>query len=581
MAKNKQSFIEGALVLTLAAVLVKIVGALYRIPLTAAIGEDGIGFYSTAYNFYLTVYSIAVSGFPTAISKIVAAYAAENRYKDVRRVVSVARVFLFIIGVVCTVALILVARPYVDWAKSPKAYYCVLAVAPSIIFSCLMSTHRGYNQGMSNMIPTAVSQVIEVLFKAVGGLAGAYVLKNYFTNEYMASGTVFGSVMASAQEAEVTILSLAAAGAIFGVSLSTLASYLFLLVRRAVVGDGISQAQLQASPDAHANRYIFKQLLTIGIPIALSAVAVTLTGLIDNMSILNRLAYVISTDPGTLYASHGGVLEQANKALEDLPNYLYGVYNIGMPLFNLVPAITGSFAMSALPHVTAAWTLADRQRTRLYAESSLRITLLIAAPAGFGISFMAGPIMRLLYPTRAVGTALAEPMLTLLGLAAIFVALMQPINAMLQGVGRVDIPVKLMLLGGAIKLATNYYLVAIPSLNIKAAPLGNLLCYMTISLIGLAAVRRLTGISLDLRSAMLKPMLAGLLTGSFALLTYNALSAALHMSGRLATVAGIAVGAAVYLIAIGVMQAVEPEDIVELPGGKKIVGLLEKLRVIR
>ncbi|MEA5050942.1 MAG: polysaccharide biosynthesis protein [Oscillospiraceae bacterium] len=581
MAKNKQSFIEGALVLTLAAVLVKIVGALYRIPLTAAIGEDGIGFYSTAYNFYLTIYSVAVSGFPTAISRIVASYAAEGRYKDVKRVVSVARVFLLIVGVVCTAALVLVARPYVDWVKSPKAYYCVLAVAPSIIFSCLMSTHRGYNQGMSNMTPTAVSQIIEVLFKAAGGLAGAYLLKNHFTQEFLASGTVFGTTMANAQEAEVTILSLAAAGAIFGVSLSTLAGYVFLLLRRLVVGDGISLEQLRASPEAHGGGYIFRQLLTIGVPIALSAVAVTLTGLIDNISILNRLAYVIHTDVGALYASHGGLLEQANKAVEDLPNYLYGVYNIGMPLFNLVPAITGSFAMSALPHVTAAWTLADKAKTKLYAESSLRITLLIAAPAGFGIAFLAGPIMRLLYPSRAVGAALAEPMLTLLGIAAIFVALMQPINAMLQAVGRVDIPVKLMLLGGAIKLATNYFLVAVPSFNIKAAPLGNLLCYMTISLIGLSAVRRITGISLDLAGVMGKPLFAGLLTGSFGLLAYNVLRTYARTGERISTVGGIAVGAAVYLIAIGVMQAVEPDDLLELPGGKKIVGLLEKLHIIR
>ncbi len=566
--------------LTLAAVLVKIVGALYRIPLTAAIGEDGIGFYSTAYNFYLTIYSIAVSGFPTAISKIVAGYAAQGRYKDVKRVMSVARVLLIIIGVVCTAALVLIARPYVDWVESPKAYYCVLAVAPSIIFSCLMSTHRGYNQGMSNMTPTAVSQIIEVLFKAAGGLGGAYLLKNYFTSEFMRAGTVFGTTMANAQEAEVMILALAAAGAIFGVSLSTLAGYVYLLLRRLAAGDGITSEQLRGSPEARDKRYIFRQLLTIGIPVALSAVAVTLTGLIDNISILNRLSHVVETDVHALFASHGGLLEQADKALEDLPNYLYGVYNIGMPLFNLVPAITGSFAMSALPHVTVAWTLKDKERAKRYIESALRITLLIAAPAGFGISFLAGPIMRLIYPTRVVGAALAEPMLTLLGLAAIFVALMQPINAMLQGVGRVDIPVKLMLLGGVIKLATNYFIVAIPSLNIKAAPLGNLLCYMTIAVAGLAVLRRITGIGLNFRSVLGKPLLGGLLTGSFALLAYNVLTM-LQMREKIAAVGAIAVGAAVYLIAIGAMQAVEPQDIIELPGGKKIVDLLEKLRVIR
>ncbi len=579
MSKSKQSFIEGALILTLAVIISKIVGALYRIPLTAAIGEDGMGFYSTAYNFYLTIYAIAVTGFPVAISKIVAGYSTEKRYKDVKRVIRVSRAFLIVLGVVFTAILIFTAKPYVAWAKNPRAYYCVLAVAPSVIFSCLMSTYRGYNQGMKNMTPTAVSQVIEVLFKAAGGLAGAYVLKNYFVNEYAASGTVFGTVMANSAEAQVTILSLAAAGAMFGVSISTFVGYLYLLLHHIFKGDGISRELLENSPAPDSKGKILGQIMRIGIPIALSSAAVTLTGLIDNFSIMDRLNLVVNTDIATVYSSHMGVLELAEKQLEDIPNFLYGVYNMGMPIFNLVPALTGSFGMSALPHITSSWLMKDDALTKRYMESALRITMLIAAPAGFGIAFLSGPIAKLIYSRNPVGAALMEPMLTILGLAAIFVAVVNPISAMLQAVGRVDVPVKLMIAGGLIKLATNYFVVAIPALNIKAAPLGNLLCYFFITACSLMVLKRVTKIKMNMRSVLWKPLFGGLLTGSYALVAYYLLDK--FIGGRTATLGAIVVGGVVYLIAVGLMKAIEPEDIIELPGGKKLVDLLEKLHIIR
>ena len=581
MAKKKQSLMEGALVLTLAVIISKLVGAIYRIPLTAAIGEDGMGFYSTGYNFYLTVYSIAVTGFPVAISKIVADYSAKGRFKDIKRVIRVSRILLICMGVVFAAALVLLARPYVDLVvHSPRAYYCIIAVAPSIIFSCLMCTYRGYNQGLKYMSPTAISQVIEVLFKAAGGLAGAYIFKNYFTNEFTSFGTVFGAAMSSA-DAEVTILSLAAAGAIFGVSLSTFVGYLYLVLRHIFKGDGITAEQLAASPEANKSGTILKQILRIGIPIALSSVAVTITGLIDNVSILDRLKLVVETDIQTLYTSHMGILELAEKQAGDLPNYLYGVYNMAMPIFNLVPALTGSFGMSALPHISSSWMTGDMSLTKKYMESAMRVTMLIAAPAGFGIAFLAGPISKLIYASRPVGAQLVEPMLTVLGIAAIFVAVVNPINAMLQAVGRVDVPVILMVIGGLIKLATNYFIVAIPYLNIKAAPLGNLLCFLTITLASIIVLRKVTKIKLDMRSIMGRPLLAGLLTGAYALVSYNLIIEFLNVGEKIATVASIAVGGVVYLIAIGMMKAIEPDDVIELPGGKKIVKILEKLHIIR
>ncbi len=582
MAKKKQSMIEGALVLTLAMVIVKIVGAIYKLPMIAIIGEDGYGFYTTAYNLYATIYALAVTGFPVAVSKIVSGYAAQGRYKDIRQVKRVSTVFFGILGVLASVVLALLARPYVESIDNPLAYYCVLAVAPSLLFSCLMATHRGYNQGMRNMTPTAVSQVVEVLFKAVFGLGGAYLMKAHFVKEFAAFGTVLGGTMPNAMTAEITIAALAAAGSIFGVSMSTFAGWAYLVVRGMFTGDGVRAAQLIKSPRPHSNGYLLKQIGKVVLPIALSSAAVSITGLIDNYSVLSRLKMVVETDLTTLYASHNGILELAERTVELVPNFLFGVYNLGITLFNLVPSLTGSFGMSALPHVTAAWTAGDKVTTKLKMESMMRVTMLIAAPCGMGLAFLAGPIANLIYGTNTpVGAQLVAPMLALLGIAAIFVAVVNPMNALLQAVGKYVVPVFLMIIGGIIKLASNYFLVAIPRLNIKAAPTGNLLCFFFIMIASYVILRRATGIKFDTMSIFVKPLLAGALCGAAAMLAYNLITRYMGISTKLATVGAIGVAGLVYLIALTLLGAIVREDVLDLPGGKKICRILEKMRILR
>ena len=569
------------MILTLAVIIVKVVGALYKIPTFGLIGEDGVGYYNTAYNLYLTIYSLAVTGFPVAVSKIVSSYAAEGRYRDVRKVVNVSRWAFGILGVVATAALMLLAGPYTDSIKNPGAYYSVLMVAPSLIFSCLMSVYRGYNQGMKNMLPTAISQVIEVIFKAGVGFSLAYLAKKYLSAEYDASGTMLG-VAIDKSAADTQLAALCAAAVIIGVSISTFAGWAYLLLRSGVKGDGITRAQLRRSPAPHSSGYILKQIGIFVLPIALSSVMTNITGLIDNASILNRLESVVNTDIEALYASHGGWLEQAEKSLEALPNYLYGVYGTVLPVFNLVPSLTGSFGMSALPHVAAAWKAEDKDGVRLGMQSTLRLTSLIAAPAGFGIACLAGPIARLLYGnTMPIGSQIAGPVLAVLGIAAIFVALASPINALLQAVGRIDVPVKLMVAGGLIKLAANYLLVAVPSLNIKAAPVGNLLCYLFICGVSLVILKKVTKVSLNIKSVLLKPLLAGAACGVSARLAFVLLTRALpSVNEKLMTVAAICVGALVYLIALGITHSLDRADVRSLPGGRKIEKLLEKVHLL-
>ncbi len=579
--------IEGALVLALAAAIVKIIGAIYKVPMVAVIGADGNGFYTYAYNIYLVIYSVSVSGFPIAISRIIAGYRAEGRYRDIRKVRRVSTIFLLSVGAVSSVALALLARPYAqDIIHIPRATYAILAVAPSILFSCLMASERGYNQGMSNMAPTAVSQVIEVLFKVAAGLGGAYIARSSLTAEYMQSGTVLGSPLEAGEKLEVVVGSVSAAAAIFGVTISCFAGYIYFLILRAVKGDPVSEQQLALSPEPHCGRDILRAILRFSIPIALSSVTVYLAGLIDGVMIANRLIGVFEEDAATLFASHGGLMELAGKSLADssdeIANYLYGVYGMGTSLYNLIPSLTGAFGMSSMPHMTKAFVRHDAVSMRREAQSVLRMTMLIASPLGFGLFALAGPITRFLYAgSDPYSAEIAIPMVAVLGIAAVFVAVSSSANSLLQGVGRIDVPVKLMLLGAALKIGINYLFVGIPGVNIRAVPFGNVACYGTMAVLGIMVLGRSAGIKLDLFGSIGKPLIAGALCGVSAKLAYELFTLALPTRTTVGMSVGIAAGAVAYLVALGVLRAIDREDVLSLPAGEKVAAALEKVGILR
>ncbi len=579
LTTKKQNFFEGAFILTIAIAVAKLVGFLYRIPLYNIIEEDGIGFYSYAYNIYSVIYSITVTGFPTAVSKIVAQYSSEGRYRDVRRTIKVSGLFLGLLGLVSALVMIIAAKPYCEFKNNFYAYLSLIALGPSLIFSCFMVTHRGYNQGMSNMVPTAVSQVVEVIVKALTGIAGSYAAKVIFTAEYVQKGTILGEIQENAAQALVSVCALSAAGAMLGVTFSTFAGWLFFVIRNARQGDGITVEDIAGSPEPDSRKVILKRVLTFGLPIAFSAAAVSLTGLIDNETVISRLSSCLFRDAAALFASHGGILEASEKNLEDIPNYLYGVYNIGMPLFNLVPTITGTFGISVLPHIATAWQQKDVASARQNMERALKLTTLVAAPAGFGIAFLAGPLAKLLFPAREIGALLTAPMLTVLGIAAVFVGISGIISSMLQAVGRVRIPLILMIIGGVVKLASNYLLIGVPRFNIKAAPFGNLFCYALIVVLGLIILFKSTGIRINLTETMVKPMISGLAAGGAARLVY--ILVAVTRRTRVATLLGLIAAVFIYVVMLAVFGLITEEEALDFPGGKFLLPTLKKLKIVR
>ena len=254
---KKQNVLGGAMVLVVATALVKVIGAVYKIPLTGIIGSLGRGYFASAYNIYTPIYAISMAGLPVAVSAIVSKNAALGKYRDVKQVLKLTFPLFLGLGIVGTGALLLAAKPYVDSVGSPLAIYSVFAIAPSILFCCIMSTYRGYYEGLSNMYPTAISQVIESLGKLVFGLVFSYAMLDYANAQIALNGSVLGFKVETEADGAI-VYALAAAGAILGVTLGTVFGAIYTILRHKLRKDGINKEMLINSPLASPKKTTIK-----------------------------------------------------------------------------------------------------------------------------------------------------------------------------------------------------------------------------------------------------------------------------------------------------------------------------------
>jgi len=427
---------------------------------------------------------------------------------------------------------------------------------------------------MHDMTPTAASQVVEAVTKLVCGIAFASYLLQRGLGEYAAAGTVYGAAAGSLAQARLLALPWAAAGAVLGVTASTMAGAAYLFGRHLLRGDGIDRDRLRGSMPTRSPASIVGGLGRIALPVCLAAAVAHISTLIDVATIMNRITVAMARDAGAVLGRYA-IWLPAELGLEAVPSYLYGAYGYTTSLFNLVPALTVALGISALPGISSDWALGRRAEAADRIRSVLKLSALVAIPAGLGLCAMAGPVLTLLYPNLPAEVAIATPLLRTMGIAAALVGITTPMMSIFQAIGRPGVPVRLMLLGALIKAVANYTLIAVPAANIAAAPIGTVLCYGFILAVGLWLLARETGIAPELAKTFLKPLICGILCMVSANTSYNLIARV--WDSRLVTLAGIAVGGAVYIIFILFLGVVSKKEVLMLPNGKKIAKILEKL----
>ena len=576
MKQKKQSFLYGAVILTAGMAVVKVIGALFKIPLQHVIGEYGMGLFNAAYNFYGPIFSLATAGFPVAVSRLVSENASLGRWNDVRAVKSTAGPIFLLFGFGGAALVTLLAPLYCRLVTGNQyALPPMLALTPAILFACAGAVYRGYYEGLRDMTPTAVSEIIEAAVKLVLGLGAAYLVVAWGGKEFAQKGTVLGIKAAGADQAQFLSLSFAAAGAVLGVTAGSLGALLYMSLRWKLKGDGIALRGLRQSPPAKSWGQTAKALLRITGPVAAGSITMNAAGLIDATFLQSRLAGLMEGAPEALLGAYQGMIPQVYlDHPQSVPTFLYGCYTLAMTLYLLVPALTQAIGMSALPAVTEAWARQDRPQLKERMESVLGITALVCFPAGLGLTALAGPISELLYGQGGATPIVAGVLLTL-GPASLFAALSTPVSSMLQAAGRADLPVKLLAGAMAIKVGVNWLLCGVPQVNIQGAGAGTLLCYLFLVTSQLWCLGRVTGVRFSVGRLFLKPLGCAVLCGLAAWGAHLGLEK-LALGRAVSTGAAIFCGAAVYVWGLLATRSLAKKDLIMLPKGQKIAKMLEK-----
>ncbi|MCD7774711.1 MAG: polysaccharide biosynthesis protein [Clostridiales bacterium] len=582
--RKKQSLLNGALVLVIATSFVEIVGLLYKIPLTNLIGTVGRGYTGTAYNIYIPIYNISMAGLPVAISKLVSQSVAEGHFNDVKKIFKVAFRLFFATGVIGTIILLVLAYPYAKSIDSMESLPSIIMIAPAVFVCCVMATYRGYYSGLRNQTPSAISQMCEVVGKLVFGLGLAYAVQKYGLQCYEQGLAVFGVQCETRQDAIMALAPYAAAASIFGVTMGAVCSLVFLMLRNKIVGDKITQEELQSSPPSASGKKIAKTLITIAVPVVVSTLVMNITNLIDSWSIQYRLQAAIDGNLSVIENMYSEALSLAGEMTStQLKSYIYGAYEIALDFRNLIPTITTTLGLSAIPVLSEAWTLKNKLMIRSSIESVIRVAMLIALPSGIGIAILSRQILNLVYGASS-SASISATVMTLYGCFTFIMAAAQPLINMLQGIGRADIPMKSVSIAAVVKVAVNFILVGIPGINIYGAIIGTFCFYAITVSINLTSLIRVTGVKLNFKSVFFKPLFCAALCGVAAWAFTGLLSNILPdftLNSRITTetvsaVIGIVIAVIVYALALLFTRSIAADDVKMLPKGEKICKILEK-----
>ena len=541
-SQKKSTFFGGAAILAVSAIFVKVIGAIYRIPLGNILPDDVMGDYNAAYNIYNFFLTISTAGLPVALSKTISEANALGRRNQVERVFRVAFSTFLTLGLVSFFCMTVLAGPLAEYAISnPKAVYCIMALAPSVLCVCVMSSFRGYFQGHFNMMPTGVSQIIEAGSKLLVGLALAMFCMKQF-------GEAFGSV-----------------GAIIGVSFGSVVALVFIIFLFLKNRRQNRRQKSQSADKPEPAGVILSNLLKLAIPITLGSAATSIVTLIDTKLVMSQLTAIFHSVDGLALAADG------TGAALDAARSLYGIYSKTMSIYNLPFSMMVPLTACIIPAVSAALARRDRREAQKVSESALRVGLLLALPMGMGLFALGGPIMGLLFPR--IDTAVAGPLLSVLGIASIFVALQLLCNSILQANGMVNLPIVAVVIGGLVKIAVNYTLVGNPAIRINGAPVGTLCCFLVVDILEMLIIRRAIPQPPSFLRALLKPLAAALVMAAAAWASYGLLNR--FLGNALSTVGAIGVGVIIYLILVLALRAISPDDLALMPKGDKIAKILK------
>ena len=546
---KKDDYIVQGSILAAAAVLTKIIGVVYRIPLTNILGDEGNGFYGYAYQVYAIALMISSFSLPTAVSKLVSIRLAKRQRRNAFRVFICSLAFAIGVGLFISLTIFLGAGLIsTHLMKSPLSVYALRVLAPGLLIVAVMAVIRGYFQGMGNMIPTAISQVFEQIVNAVVSVIAAYEL------------TVYGvSISKMSKLGESAGPAYGAAGGTLGTLTGAIAALIVVVI---VFWNSYGNIKKPVRKDKtkveDSYATITKVIIFTITPVLISSTIYNISNLLDNPIYGNIVT---------------GIFDVSSKTRAEL----WGVYSAKYRVLTTMPiAIASSLSTAIVPAMVRSYIAKDKQGMENKVSLALKFSMLIAFPCGMGLSVLGGPINQLLFGDGSKRTAT----IMIFSLLTVVVFSLSTIsNAILQGIDKLNIPIKNSAISLVLHLIILPVLLIVFRLDIYAVVIGDITFGLTVSILNAFSIKKHMGYSHDLRETFLRPFICSAAMGIMCYLAYWLTSKIIPINA-LCTLFAIMVAVIVYAVVLIISGTVTENELMSVPKGTMLIRLLKKVHLL-
>lgn len=537
---NGGGFIVQAGILAMTGILCRIIGLLYRSPLANIIGDEGNGYYNAAYNIYTIILLISSYSIPSAISKVIAERLALKQYKNAHRIFQCALIYVIVVGGIASLFTYFCA----GWLVESYSVIVLRIFAPTIFFSGLLGVLRGYFQAHGTMLQTSVSQILEQILNAVVSLVAAYLFMKAVASSDTTTQAVYGAAGS-------------ALGTGAGVLIALIFMYLMYLLNKKIIFHRIEKDRRQ---EVNSYKHIFKIIILMVTPVIMS------TFIYNSSTVVNQ----------TIYRN---ILRDFYHTASDVIATNYGVFaGKAVVIVNIPIALASAMSAAMIPMISGSFAKGDEKETNQKIQSGIRTTMLISIPCAIGMFALPKPIMKLLFSQKE-SFVLASNLLRVLSISVIFYALSTLSNGVLQGIGRVNKPVINAGIALVLQTVVLVILLLVTDLGLYSLAVAMIVYSLTVCVLNQISIQKCLGYSIDWGGTFIKPLIASLIMGAFALGTYRLVNLVVPYNAIcLFTAIGVAV--VVYFVLVIKMSIVSEAEMLAMPKGGLIVRLAKKCRLL-
>lgn len=535
--RRKNSLVLQGSILAIAALIVRIIGFFYRIPLVDILLDEGNGYYTSAFIIYTFFLMVSTYGFPAAISKMTSEKFAEKKYKEAHSIFRSALYLAIILGIIFSLILWFGAKQLaVLSGGSIDSSLAIQATVPALFFFSILSVYRGYFQGMNTMVPTAISQIFEQIFNAGFSLLLAIFL--------VKKGLVYG-----------------AAGSVLGTGIGALSALVFIMFIYGIAHKKIIRKNIRKDKTVYKKQHIFKywkQIFMVSIPIVIGTAILNFTSVVDMFMFKRAIIF------------HGGTVKYAES--------LFGIYTTKNQLLITLPVtIAAALSIASIPSISTSLIQNNIKDVRDKIDSAIRATMLVVIPATIGEFVMAGPIIHMLF--RKGDLELATKLLQVGAISIVFFGLSTVSVGLLQGLGKLKMQIWTSSFALLLKIIFNIVLLFVFNLNIYGAVIANNLFSIVYAFLNLYVVNRYIPLRLDIQRTIIKPLIAAIFMGITCYIMYF-LIGILSGNETVATLISIIISMIVYAVILLKLKAINEKEIIDFPKGYKILKILKKLKLL-